>query len=357
MPSAERVRWSQLRIGVVVLVALFILAVLIFLLTSSLGIFQHYFTIKTFMSDAAGMAKGAPVRLNGIIVGNVANIKLSGLKNPRQAVEFDMSVNDDFMDEIPVDSLTEISAANLLGDKFINITKGASTRHVANNSVLPSKEAQDIPELMAESANLLQTLQTITNRVDAMLAGIDQGKGNLGKLLKDEQLYDRLNGIAAEGQQLLADVRNGKGTLSRLIYDDQLYSDIRAPLKRIDTMLDDLQQGRGTAGMLLRDPALYDEAHGSIVELRRLIDNLNAGHGTAGKLLNDDALYTQLNQLVARLDSTVGKINSGQGTLGQLMVNPELYQALTGATREFQGLAHDFRTNPKKFLRIKLALF
>jgi phospholipid/cholesterol/gamma-HCH transport system substrate-binding protein len=51
------------------------------------------------------------------------------------------------------------------------------------------------------------------------------------------------------------------------------------------------------------------------------------------------------------------KINSGQGTLGQLMVNPQMYDALAGATREFQGLAKDVRTNPKKFLSIRLTIF
>jgi hypothetical protein len=41
-----------------------------------------------------------------------------------------------------------------------------------------------------------------------LFPGVEQGKGNIGKLLKDEELYNRLNGIATEGQTLLADVRN-----------------------------------------------------------------------------------------------------------------------------------------------------
>ena len=51
------------------------------------------------------------------------------------------------------------------------------------------------------------------------------------------------------------------------------------------------------------------------------------------------------------------KMNSGQGTLGQLAVNPQLYEGLNGVTREVQGLIKDMHANPKKFLRIKLALF
>jgi hypothetical protein len=36
---------------------------------------------------------------------------------------------------------------------------------------------------------------------------VEAGKGNLGKLLKDEELYNTMNAIAAEGQKLLTDVR------------------------------------------------------------------------------------------------------------------------------------------------------
>jgi phospholipid/cholesterol/gamma-HCH transport system substrate-binding protein len=50
-------------------------------------------------------------------------------------------------------------------------------------------------------------------------------------------------------------------------------------------------------------------------------------------------------------------VNSGQGTLGQLVVNPQLYETLNGATGQLQQLLKDMRANPKKFLRIKLAIF
>jgi len=39
------------------------------------------------------------------------------------------------------------------------------------------------------------------------------------------------------------------------------------------------------------------------------------------------------------------------------MVNPLMYETLNGATREMHALMKDFRANPKKFLRIKLAVF
>jgi len=357
MADPRKVRWSQLKVGVVGLAAFMILAVLIFLLTSSKGFFQKTATLRTFMDDASGLAEGTPVRLNGFTIGSLDKIQLIAGSEPKRSVEFIMIVQEKFLRQIPVDSVASISAANLLGDKFLNITKGRDPQTVKNGAEIKSLQAQDIPELMAQSANLLQTFQSIVNRLDALLAGVEAGKGNIGKLLKDEELYNRLNGIAIEGQNLLTDVRKGQGTISKLIYDDALYQELRSPIKRIDALLAELQTGNGSAGKLLRDPALYDEAKASLAEIRGLLGDLNAGKGTAGKLLKDDILHKRLEELVAKFNGTIDKINGGQGTLGQLVVNPQLYDSLNGATREFQSLAKDMRANPKKFLTIRLQLF
>jgi phospholipid/cholesterol/gamma-HCH transport system substrate-binding protein len=349
MADPRKVRWSQLKVGVVGLAAFLILAVLIFLLTSSKGFFQKTATLRTFMDDASGLA--------GFTIGSLDQIRLIAGSEPKRSVEFIMIVQEKFLRQIPVDSVASISAANLLGDKFLNITKGRDSQTVKNGAEIKSLQAQDIPELMAQSANLLQTFQSIVNRLDALLAGVEAGKGNIGKLLKDEELYNRLNGIAIEGQNLLTDVRKGQGTISKLIYDDALYQELRSPIKRVDALLAELQAGNGSAGKLLKDPALYDEAKASLAEIRGLLGDLNAGKGTAGKLLKDDVLHKRLEELVAKFNGTIDRINSGQGTLGQLVVNPQLYDSLNGATREFQSLAKDMRANPKKFLTIRLQLF
>jgi phospholipid/cholesterol/gamma-HCH transport system substrate-binding protein len=357
MPDASKVRWSQLKIGIVAITAFLILFVLVFLLTSSRGILQRNVPLRTYMDDAAALPDGAPVRLNGITVGYLDKLRLTGSRNVARAVEFNMLVQEKYLKDIPVDSMASITAANLIGDKFINITRGQDARHVESGGEIPSFQGQDIPELMAATGKLMNSFQAVVGRIDNLLAGIDAGRGNLGKFLKDEELYQRLNAIASEGQKLLGDVRTGKGTLSLLLYDDALYQEMRAPIKRIDAMLADLQAGQGTAGRLLKDPALADELQATLAEIRKVVNDINAGKGTAGKLLKDDQLHQKLDLLLAKFNGTLDRINSGQGTVGQLMVNPQLYEALTGVTREFQSLAKDMRANPKKFLSIRLALF
>src|SRR5258708_18164721 len=113
MADPKKVRWTQLKVGVVGLAAFLILAALIFLLTSSRGFFQKNAFLHTFMEDASGMAEGTPVRLNGFTIGTLEAIQLTTSGDPKKAVEFHMKVQEKFLLQIPVDSVAGISAANL----------------------------------------------------------------------------------------------------------------------------------------------------------------------------------------------------------------------------------------------------
>jgi phospholipid/cholesterol/gamma-HCH transport system substrate-binding protein len=359
MPDSTKIRWSQLRVGVIAISAFAILFVMVFLLTSAKGgLFKHNALLRTYMDDASGLGDGTAVRLNGITIGYLDGLELNRVsRDPKRAVEFNMRVQPEYLSQIPVDSVVGIGAANLLGDKFLNITKGQSPEHVKEGAELRPLESQDIPELLKQMATLLGTFQTAVNRVDALLAGVEAGQGNLGKLLKDEGLYNTINAITAEGQKLLTDIRTGNGTLSKLIYDDKLYQEVRAPLQRVDAILADVQSGQGTVGKALKDPALFDEAKQTIAELNKLVADVNAGKGTAGKFIKDDELYRQAVALVNRLDGTLAKISAGQGTVGQLLVNPQLYDTLNSTTAEAQALVKQIRANPKNFLTFQLKIF
>jgi phospholipid/cholesterol/gamma-HCH transport system substrate-binding protein len=365
MPDPKRVSWAELKIGIMATVAMAILGVLIFLLTGSGDLFESKSTLYTYMADSAAMATSTPVRLNGIAIGQIDSIEFSGLKDPNKIVRIRMRVRSEMLPQIPEDSEVSVTAANLLGEKFINIEKGASATPVKENGELKAKDIQDIPELMTRAGDLLGSLNVTLRRVDSMLGEIEAGRGNIGKLVRDEAFYNELTATVREANKLVSSMNSGKGILPRLLNDEQFAEEIRSPIRRFDTIMADLQAGQGTAGKFLKDPSLFDESRGAVADLRRMIntdlkkivDDLNAGRGTAGKLLKDEELHGRINKLVADLNATMDRINSGQGTVGQLITNPQLYESLSGMTSEAQALVKDIRANPKKFLRIRLGLF
>ena len=87
MPLQTKKRWAQLKVGLMAIWRPALLAFLIFLMSSSTGLFSKRTDVYTFLDDSAAIASGAPVRLNGITVGKVANIGLSGSCDPSRIVK------------------------------------------------------------------------------------------------------------------------------------------------------------------------------------------------------------------------------------------------------------------------------
>src|SRR5579863_3327928 len=76
MPSQQQLRWSQLRVGLTVLFASITLAVLIFLMSGSSGLFTSKLILKSYFQSTAGLRVGAPVTVQGVTIGNVKNIEI-----------------------------------------------------------------------------------------------------------------------------------------------------------------------------------------------------------------------------------------------------------------------------------------
>ena len=357
MPIETRARWAQLRVGLMALVSIAILAFLVFLMTGSRGLFKGKAPLFVYFGDSAALAEGSPVRLNGIYIGSVTKVGLSGGSEPRRVVKVSLEVNDEYLSAIPVDSVASVTAENVLAVKYINITKGKSPETVKPGAELRSEDAREFSGLIQQAYPLMENMTSILKRMDELLTGVEGGKGNIGLLLKDETLYNKAVAIADEGEKLIKAFNSPTSTLGKLTHEDKLYEDLRGTIARVNVVMDGLEHGEGTAGKFLKDPALYDQLLATITDVRKTLADIEAGKGTVGKLLKSDELHDRLKASMGKIDTLLDNINNGKGTLGQLVVNPALYETLDGTMREVHGLMKDFRSNPKKFLRIKLAIF
>lgn len=358
MPSKDKVSLSQLKVGILGIVALTCVALLVFLLTGNMSFFKKEIPLHAYTSDAAGLTAGSPVRVNGIQAGKVTKVALSGETNPQRIIKVDFSVNEDMQKEIPVDSVVAISSDNLLGStKFLGIAKGTATSFVQPDSTMKSADTRQFDALIQQGYGVLDSLQAILGKVQDIVGQVEVGKGTIGKLLVDETLYNSLQATVNQVQQLSSTLNSRHGTIGHLINDDALYVQVQSIANKIDGIIQNLQEGKGSAGLLLNDSKLYKDLDQSVTQLNAMLTDLNAGKGTAGQLLKSDKIANQLNATLMKVDGTIDKINSGQGTIGQLMVNPALYDSLNGATRDTDELVKAIRTEPKKYLRIQLHIF
>jgi phospholipid/cholesterol/gamma-HCH transport system substrate-binding protein len=350
MPSKERVGFAQLKVGILGIVALFFIALLIFLLTGSISWFQNRVPLHVYVSDASGLTQGSPVRVN--------DVRLSGENDPARIIKVDFEVDQSLLKQIPQDSIASISSDNLLGStKFLQIDKGKSPETIQAGATMKSANTQEFQQLVQQGFGVLDSAQAILQKITQIIDQIQVGKGTIGKLLVDESMYNSLLQTVTQVQQLATTLNSRTGTIGRLVNDPTLYNQAEEIVTRLNDITQGLQQGQGSAGLFLKDRKMYDDLNHAVDQINTMLTNLNEGKGTAGQLLVSDKIANQVSTTLDKVNVTIDKLNSGQGTLGQLLVNPALYDQATGMTRELHDMLKDFRANPKKFLTIRLHIF
>jgi len=361
MPQRKQLTWAELRVGLFVLVGLAVLAAGIFYVTGA-GILGPKYRLKTFLPEVSGLSKGAPVKLDGVEIGNVEAIQLvprtpGSVKDKNRNVEVDMRIDRRYQKDILTDSTATLVTEGLLGNRYVDIRRGFTGVPLKENQELPGAEEKAIKEVVERSAELLGNLTALSEEAQDLVSGVKGGRGTLGKLLTDEQAYNHLNSLLAHGDQLVTNVQQGQGTLGKLVASDEMYGKVDKALDNVNGIVTDVRAGKGTLGKLLNDPTLYDEAKQAIANTNSIVADVRAGKGSLGKLATDDALYNKLREASSNLATATAKLNDNTTTAGKLFSDPKLYDNLTGLTGDMRLLIGDFRQNPKKFLKIKVSVF
>src|ERR1700733_5217948 len=123
MPSQKEVRWSQLKVGLLVTTAGIALIALVFLMTGSVGgLFTPKIKVRTYFENAAGLQVGAPVSLEGVTVGTVTKIRIVSSPDRRLTpVEVTMKISGRRVAEsLHSDSKASLSTIGVLGDTVVD---------------------------------------------------------------------------------------------------------------------------------------------------------------------------------------------------------------------------------------------
>lgn len=361
MPQRRQLTWTELRVGLFVLVGLSVLAAGIFYVTGA-GPLAPKYRLKTYLPEVSDLANGASVRVDGVEVGNVESIRFLP-RTPGKAtdriknIEVLMRVDRRFQSDILTDSVASLRTQGLLGNRYVTITRGMTGTAIPDGGVIPGTEEKAMTEVVERSAEVLGNLSALSTDVRDLIAGVQAGRGTLGKFLTDDQAYRHLNNVLAKSEAMVTDIQDGKGTLGKLVASDEMYSKVDQGLDNVNVMLADMRAGKGTLGKLIYDPTLYDQTKETMTNANSMLQDARAGKGSLGKFVTDDTLYDKLRETSANFASASAKLNENTTTVGKMFSDPKLYDNLAALTGDMRLLIGDFRQNPKRFLHIKVTLF
>lgn len=346
MPRTRSLAWAELKIGVLTIVALSITAVAIFALTGSRGFSWQRYRLKTRFDNVAGLKSGSPVRVAGVEVGTVDDVTFAG-----EQVDITLEVNKAMRERITNTSTARLGSVSLLGESAVDITASTRGSPIPEWGYIPAAAAPSQLSEIADNAN--QGVQ----KIGALLDDVRTGRGTIGKLMTDEQLYADLRRFVAAASEVTEGIRQGRGSVGRLLNDPKSAHALEASLKNLEMMTARINAGEGSLGKLLKDDGFSRALAGAASNFEQLSAKMNRGEGTIGKLMTDDALFKKMNLVTDRLDQLMSRLNEGEGTAGQLMKDKRLYENMNKAVTELQALVADIRRDPRKFLNVKVSIF
>ncbi len=361
MPSQQEVRWSQLKVGILVLVSLALLVIFLFLLTSASGVtvFEKRLSARAYFANSEGIKVGAPVDLEGVPVGEVSHVRLAEDPARRATpVELTLKLNPRFANRFHTDTLAALSTTGVIGDTVVELdSEAASGPALGDGQELKTVEIPSLSTFMRSGQGTLNQLNVTVAKLNGVIDGLAQGRGTAGQVLANPALYNEANATLAQLHRLTAGLNSGRGSAGKLLTDDTLYNRLDDAAARLDTLTQNLNAGKGTAGKLLTDDTLYNNLNQTLARTNGLLAQVDAGKGSIGLLFKDQATANKLNDTVTQLDTMLNGINSGKGTVGQLVTNKEAYDNLNTLLKNASELATMLRTDPKKYLTIHMKVF
>ena len=168
--SKASISFSQVRVGIFVLIAIAVLIFLVLNASGDINPFSKKLHLKARFVDANGLREGSEVRLAGVRVGKVERIVLlepspvPGAPRVEAQMTIDSTIDGRPANErIRSDSQAQQGSPSLLGNEMlINITPGSAVgQPVQDGAILPSSSSNTVNDFATSGTDLAQRLSKL----------------------------------------------------------------------------------------------------------------------------------------------------------------------------------------------------
>src|SRR5262245_61790145 len=237
MPRTRSIVWSELKLGIVGVVAVLMATVLVVAVGGQGGFFWQRYPLKTQFDNVQGMKGGSVVRLSGKDVGKVTGVEFVGTR-----IEVTMEISRDVRPLVTTDSIATIGSLSLLGESIIDLTAASTGRPLNDWEHVKSAVGGGPFGALQTSAN--QSLDETAK----ILSDIRAGRGTLGRLVTDEALYRDLDTFVTSATAVTRALNQGKGTLGSLMNVRAAYDSLKASLQNLQTVTERMKNEQSPLG-------------------------------------------------------------------------------------------------------------
>jgi phospholipid/cholesterol/gamma-HCH transport system substrate-binding protein len=188
---------QRLMVGVFVVLGFVLLMVAVGFIGEKSRLFSKTIKLHTVFKDIGGLQSGGNVRFAGINVGTIDNVTI--ISDTAVRVEFIIDKN--VKKFIKKGATAGINSDGLMGDKLLVITSGnADQPEVKDGEELPAGGGSNMDVIMAQAAITMNNAAAITTDLSAIVGGIKEGKGTIGKILMDDKFAKNIDGVVVNAK-------------------------------------------------------------------------------------------------------------------------------------------------------------
>lgn len=185
----------EVKIGLFVFIGI----VLLTAITFSIGdfFFKSGYNIRVIMDFANGVEEAAPVRLAGVEVGEVKKANVFKDETGKTKVELKLWLTNDA--RIEKDAKVCINTLGLIGEKYVEIFPGTPGMPLLKDGEkIGGENSISIEQMTKKGYDIALKLEKVADSLDLILNQVKTGRGTVGKLIFDEELYDGVNGMVKD---------------------------------------------------------------------------------------------------------------------------------------------------------------
>ena len=222
----------EFKVGLFVVMALAVLGVL----AAKAGDFylKPGYTVRMVFDAVSGIDTSSPVKLGGVTVGEVKDIKVIRSAEGKTEVEVQAFINQGVY--LEDDARPRINTMGFLGEKYIEILPGtAGNPAITDGALLSGSEPSNVDDILNSGQHLIEKMQFTMDQVNQVVGDPEfkmHVKGTFTNADKVSanliQTSEDLKDTMASAKTVMARLRDGEGTVGRLLKDDKIAKDIEA---------------------------------------------------------------------------------------------------------------------------------
>ncbi len=247
-------------VGLFIFLALFVFVIAVFTIGGRKGMFKDSVTLQAYFNTVDGIRKGAYVRLSGVEIGIVNSIEITN----NNKVKLELKIDKDLSRFIRKNSEASIQLEGLVGDKYVSLSYGTfDADPLLDQDTIKTLEPFSLGAILQRAQESVDNAALFTKELGDIFGKVNKGKGTIGKLVNDDEMYYNLNSATSyvdttlrEAAMQFKRISESYTRLSGSI--EKVVSGADSAITTIKNIMGKVEDGEGTIWALFTKRDLYD---------------------------------------------------------------------------------------------------